>query len=90
MQEFYVSARGISLQNSLALVIKKYDFGIADINLIYSPAELAVLLEYWLADYEKVWRARSKESELYRIRSFYTNICSYLRNLQFHLMKENL
>lgn len=81
LQEFYVSARGIAILNALALVIRKYDFGREDSALIYSPKDMAVQIEYWLADYMRIWRERNKESELYRIRDFYTDICAYLRSL---------
>lgn len=81
LQEFYVSARGIAILNALALVIRKYDLSEEDSALIYSPKEMAVQIEYWLADYMRVWRERNKESELYRIRDFYTSICGYLRSL---------
>lgn len=33
----------------------------------YDGGELAVKLEYWLAQYSKLWRSVSKESELFRI-----------------------
>lgn len=81
IEEFYVSARGVALLNALTLVIRKYDFGREESAVIYSPKEMASLLEKWIADYSKVWRARNKESELYRIRDFYMDICDYLKTL---------
>ena len=82
MREFYVSARGIALYNALGLVIKKYDFNNGAGQLIYPPKQLAGLLECWLADYMQVWRARNKESELYRIRESIVQICKYLRDIK--------
>ena len=80
LQEFYISARGIALQQALYLVIKKYDLNQEVIHLIYEPEKLAVELEYWFIDYSKVWRVRNKESELYRIKEIFIQICDYLRN----------
>lgn len=82
LQEFYISARGIDLQNALALVIRKYDLKKEDSILIYEPEKLANLIEYWVYDYMEVWRKRNKESELYRIRDFYKEICGYLRGIK--------
>jgi len=80
-QEFYISAKGIALLNALALIIKRYDIGQEIDELPILPVELAVKLEYWLNEYEKVWRARNKESELYRIGDTILQICRYLREL---------
>jgi len=80
-QEFYISAQGIALLNALALIIKRYDIGQEIDGLPILPVDLAVELEYWFNEYEKVWRARNKESELYRIGDTILQICSYLRGL---------
>jgi len=42
--------------------------------------KLAVRLEYWYRDYQKLWRAVSRESELYRIGEVVFWYCDYLRD----------
>lgn len=78
MVEFYLSARGVALMQELALIIKKYEYG-QDVNPLTSPEELAGKLEYWLMDYCAAWRVVSRESELYRIKEFFWQICTILR-----------
>jgi hypothetical protein len=82
LREFYVSACGVRLLNSLALIIKKYDMGQDKVELIHKPHELAILLEYWLRDYTECWRRRNKESELYRIRDAVMAINDCLRRFR--------
>lgn len=77
--EFYISAKGIALINSLYLIIKKYEFGEEVEKLIHTPRQLAVEIEYWLSNYCKIWRIRNKESELFRIKDTFMKICSCLR-----------
>ncbi len=79
-QEFYLSARGVALMQALALIIKKYDFKQDIKTFVYSPWELAEMLEYWLYDFTGLWRKRNKESELYRIKEAFMQICDILRN----------
>ena len=80
MQEFYLSARGVALMQALSLIIKKYDFQQDIKTFVYDPWELAETLEYWLYDFMELWRKRNKESELYRIREAFMQICDILRN----------
>lgn len=40
---------------------------------------LAVSLEKWQLQYEKLWRDRNRESELYRIREVVIGLCHFLR-----------
>ncbi|MFP4661842.1 MAG: beta-N-acetylhexosaminidase [Halanaerobiales bacterium] len=79
--EFYNSAQGIALLNALALIIKREEYNEEVRELILSPEELAGNLEYWLYDYKKLWRARNKESELYRIGETIDQLCEYLRGV---------
>ncbi len=81
ISEFYLSARGVALMQELALVFKKCEYG-QDVKLIETPFELAGKLEYWLMDYCEAWRAVSRESELYRIKEFVSQICSILRKYE--------
>jgi len=78
LSEFYLAARGVALMQELALVIKKYEYG-QNVCLPEPPFGLASKLEYWLMDYCEAWRAVSRESELYRIKEFFSQICSILR-----------
>ena len=48
-------------------------------GLIFGPDELAVKLEYWFSGYKETWRARNKESELFRIKDAVMGICRLLR-----------
>jgi|GEM_PF-6564764 len=79
--KFHLAARGISLFNSLGLLIKKFYHQEAAISLIHYPFELTGLLENWFYDNAKIWRKNNKESELYRIREAFIEINNYLRNL---------
>lgn len=80
INEFYISAQGIALINALYLALKKYDFKKDVEDTIFEPEELAVRFEYWFSDFSKAWRKRNKESELYRIRDTFIQICGWLRN----------
>lgn len=79
VREFQISAEGLALSQALLLIIKKKFIGQKDTGLIFTPQELAVKLEYWFADYKKVWRDRNRESELYRIKDVIMGICRLLR-----------
>jgi hypothetical protein len=78
MLEYYLSARGVALMQSLTLIIKEREYK-QDVHPLDAPYELAGKLEYWLMDYCKSWRTGSRESELYRIKEFIGQICSILR-----------
>lgn len=77
--EFLVAADGLALFQALLLVIKKKYLGQTRTELILSPAELAVKLEYWFSRYKAAWRKRNKESELFRIKDVIMGICRLLR-----------
>jgi hypothetical protein len=79
MKEFQLSAEGLALSQALLLVIKSRFLGQKDTGLIFTPQELAGKLEYWFADYKKIWRDRNRESELYRIKEVIMGICRLLR-----------
>jgi N-acetyl-beta-hexosaminidase len=80
-QEFYIAAQGTALLDALILIIQKHDLGRETDVEILNPKELAGMLELWLADYKKIWRYRNKESELYRIRDAFIEVCGYLRRI---------
>lgn len=78
MEEFILSARGVLLFQSLALLIKKYEYR-QEVAAEITPPGLAVALEEWSADYSAVWRKTSRESELFRITDFIGDLCRLLR-----------
>ena len=78
MLEYYLAARGVALMQRLTLVIKEREYG-QDVHPLDTPYELAAKLEYWLMDYCNSWRTGSRESELYRIKEFFGQICAILR-----------
>ena len=41
--------------------------------------KLAITIENWFMDYEKLWRKRYKESELHQVRGVIIKLCSFLR-----------
>jgi len=79
LQEFIVSARAIQLVDSFFLNLLKNEYGMNEINTVFTPRDLAENLEVWFYDYTKIWRTRNKESELYRIRDIIAYTCKYLR-----------
>jgi hypothetical protein len=81
IEELVVSAQGLPILNALFAVIKKYDLGQTEVELLEEPKAIAEQLEYWLYDYSRVWRIRNKESELYRIRENVTYLCNFLRRV---------
>jgi len=78
MLEYYLAARGVALMQELTLIIKEREYG-QDVHPLNAPYELAGKLEYWLMDYCKAWRTGSRESELFRIKEFISQICTLLR-----------
>ena len=81
LQEFIVSARAIQLVNSFFLNLLKTEYGKDVKDTVFMPNDLAENLEIWFCDYAKIWRARNKESELYRIREIIVYACKYLRGI---------
>jgi len=80
-REFYISAQGVALLNALAIYIKKYDFDQDIISIDISMMDLADNIEIWFKNYKNIWRLRNKESELGRIESTFSVICSFLRKM---------
>lgn len=78
LKEFINSAVGVKLLNELLLVIRKYELDI-DIDTKLDPKVLAVKIEYWFNDFSKLWRMRNKESELFRLKDLFIEVCSRLR-----------
>lgn len=44
-----------------------------------TDSKLAVTIENWFLDYEKLWRKRYRESELHQVRGVIMKLCSFLR-----------
>ncbi|WP_242850123.1 hypothetical protein [Clostridium polynesiense] len=82
MEEYIVSARGVAIMAALFLPIKKYSYGINEVELIIDPKSLAVKIEYWLEDYSKLWRKRNRESELIRIKEIFKYVTDFLRDIK--------
>lgn len=80
VEEYIICNRALILFNSLALLIKKFEFHEEVNNLNLCPNDLAVALEYWFSDYCRIWRLRNKESELFRIKHTIIGICKALRD----------
>jgi hypothetical protein len=78
-------AKLVKLWQQFALLIKEFYFKTEKSNplenhkLREEAQELAVQLEKWQLHYEKLWRIRNRESELYRIREVIIALCHYLR-----------
>lgn len=81
IREMICAADGLALFQALLLVIKKELLGQASAEPVLGPGELAVRLEYWFSAYKSVWRARNKESELFRIKEVIMGICRLLRDI---------
>jgi len=80
IMEFVCAAEGLALFQALLPAIKKKFLGQEKVSLILGYNELAVKLEYWFSRYKTAWRARNKESELFRIKEVIMGICSMLRS----------
>lgn len=80
IMELVCAAEGLALFQALLLAIKKKFLGQTAVSLIFGYNELAAKLEYWFSRYKAVWRARNKESELFRIKEVILGICSMLRS----------
>jgi len=75
-QEFALSANGVALFQALGIVMNNEK---DTAELILTPKELARKLEDWNIKFISLWRARNKESELYRINDTFRMICKILR-----------
>lgn len=83
LQEFIISARAISLVDTFMLTLIRDRVGTKEAIPALDAVELAAELEIWFTQYAALWRARNKESELYRIREVIIYMCNYLRNSNF-------
>ena len=81
LEEFIVSAKGVSLLNALALVLLKNKYEKSEIELVMGYNDLAEKLEIWFMDIADLWRRRNKESELFRLRDVIIHYAKYLRSL---------
>jgi hypothetical protein len=85
LEEALHMAKLVKLWQHFALMIKEFYFKAEDSKplennkLREEALGLAVQLEKWQLQYEKLWRIRNKESELYRIREVIIALCHYLR-----------
>lgn len=76
--EFCLSAQGVKLCQETVLVLKEKIYGQTMKETVDSE-RLALEWEVFMNEYQKVWRETSKESELFRIREFFADICKILR-----------
>jgi hypothetical protein len=72
----------VALTQAAFLAIKKYSLGFSEVELILQPDKLAAMIEFWLVDYNSIWRERNKESELGRIRESFIYITEFLRKIK--------
>lgn len=85
LEEAVHMAKLVKLWEHAGLMIKKFYFepeeqkNLDDQELRNEAINLAAQLEKWFIRYEKLWRTRNKESELYRIREVMVSLCHYLR-----------
>lgn len=79
IQDFIISAKGISLINDFFIIFMECEFGKGESKSFNSPYELAEKIEEWFYKYSNRWRMKNKESELYKIREIIRYICDYLR-----------
>lgn len=80
LQEFLISAKAIQVVDNFVLTLIQDKVGTPEAVPALGKLELAAALEIWFTEYAAIWRARNKESELYRIREVITYMCSYLRD----------
>lgn len=69
---------GIKIWNEVGAMVGFEDI---DKDHVSQANQLAVRLEYWYRDYQKLWRSVSKESELYRIGELVFWYCDFLRDM---------
>lgn len=79
LQEFIISAKGISLTNDFLITLMKNEFNNEYARAFNDPYDLAEKIEVWFYKYSKAWRLKNKESELYRIGEVVMYMCDYLR-----------
>ena len=75
-----ISPKSIQLIDTFVLTLIQDKVGTQEAVPALSKLELAAALEIWFTEYTAIWRARNKESELYRIREVITYMCGYLRD----------
>ncbi len=77
--EYQCSAEGTALMDAAALALKKYAFGQKETRLVMGCWDLAESIELWFRKFEACWRSRNRESELFRIRDTFQDLCGFLR-----------
>ncbi|MEF9959202.1 MAG: glycoside hydrolase family 20 zincin-like fold domain-containing protein [Niameybacter sp.] len=80
MQEFLIAAKGIQVVDDFVLTLIQDKVGTPEAVPTMNKVELAAALETWFTQYASIWRARNKESELYRIREVVAYMSGYLRD----------
>lgn len=80
INDMEVGAYGCALMIALGPVMKRHGFN-QDVPYIVEPKVLADEFELWFYRYAAAWRARNKESELFRIKDRIRHICNYLRKI---------
>lgn len=80
--EFLVSAaEAIAISTAFLSIIRITQFG-KDGEFLEEPGKLAEKFEYWLWDYENLWRKYYEESELRRIQQTVYFVCDTLRDIR--------
>ena len=77
--EFLVMTELMSLTQESFLYMMKYDMGVKDVPLTRNASLIAEDIEYAMEDYKEVWRARNRESELFRVTDKFYLIADKLR-----------
>lgn len=77
LEEFLVSARAIQLVH--CFYMNRLDEKPLAIEIVEDRGALANAFEEWFYEYEGIWRARNKESELRRLREVVQFVCQDLR-----------
>lgn len=80
IRDMEAGAYGAALMVAFGAVMKRQVFG-TKTPYIVEPRTLADELEAWFYRFAAAWRARSKESELFRVKDRVRDICNYLRKI---------
>lgn len=86
LKPYLTAIEGIRLFNLLGMEVCRREYGYSFQKLSDCKA-LAAELEIWLYDYKQIYRAISRESELFRIEALVCWYGDYLRSPDFHVNK---
>ncbi len=76
------AAEAVRLSDAFLSVLRVSQFHL-DGKWLVDAAKLAVEFEYWLCDYEKLWRRSYREAELRIIQETIYSVCDTLREIGF-------